>query len=217
MLTPQEMREKDPMLFFFEACAATFFVTISSLKKMFLWLERLDLLEKEMRGRAVPLSVPNFVIIKLQRLNFYRFIWMNEYNLYEHKNSLILSLLEWSFQPLNQGGNGLFIRNPPPWKSRWTLTWVLDLSLSIRPHSKLLWFLFVLTLTLTLGCPRFGLSIDLEVASSFDRTLTRESFDVWLVSRCMPWPLTLTLTLTLTWFWPRLDLDVVRTLGRDLT
>jgi len=36
MLTPQEMREKDPMLFFFEACAATFFVTISSLKKMFL-------------------------------------------------------------------------------------------------------------------------------------------------------------------------------------
>jgi len=33
---PQDVRKRDPVLFFFEACTATFFVAMSLLKKMFL-------------------------------------------------------------------------------------------------------------------------------------------------------------------------------------
>ena len=35
-LASQDMRKRDPMLFFFEVCTATFFVAMSSLKKKFL-------------------------------------------------------------------------------------------------------------------------------------------------------------------------------------
>jgi len=35
-LAPQDMRKRDPVLFFFEACMAMLFVAVSSLKKIFL-------------------------------------------------------------------------------------------------------------------------------------------------------------------------------------
>jgi len=139
MLAPQDMRERDPVLFFFEACTTTPFVAMSSLKKVFLWLESLELLgERDERWRC-PTRRAKFVITNLQRLNFYKFNWFELGTISMNtKFSDSFSFKDGFSNLWIVGGTGLFIGKLPIWKSRWTLTWVLSFDLGFGPFNEAL-------------------------------------------------------------------------------
>jgi len=180
------------------------------------------LLRPYWRGRTcqrLKLSLPKLLSCQLwQQAQNYKdwifidwFEWIG-YNLYKYKDPLILSCFRMDFPTIESRGVGPIYRKLSPS----LLKVKMGLDLGFGPWPGFWTFQSGLTLdcfrlTLTWESPGLGQSIDLEVTSSFDQTLTWESFDVWLGSRFRPLPL------TLTWFWPRLDLNVVQALGRELT
>jgi len=148
MLASQDLREKDLVFFFFEACVATFLVAMSPSKIMCLWLESLDIWEKEMRGRDVPLSVPKFVITNYKYrifvdsvdLNWVQFLWTQFSDSFSFKDGFS--------NPSIKRGRGPIYRKASLLKVKAGFDLGFGLSprfwaFLIRLYPRLLWLLFI--------------------------------------------------------------------------